>query len=110
MDIRQLWEPTGCRSQFQDYYACLSNLSPPFHSGFSGGERQKIVLVRRLLQKPKILLMDEDTSALDMASEYSVKEVLRTEFGSTTTIIIAYVCCCRNMYFGDTGTNLVRRT
>ena len=55
----------------------------------SGGQKQRLCIARTLLKKPKILILDDSTSALDTATESKVKENLRTRFAEITKIIIA---------------------
>ena len=56
---------------------------------FSGGEKQRISIIRALLRKSKILLIDEPTSALDMDSETAVTTLL-SELKNTTRILITH--------------------
>ena len=56
----------------------------------SGGQRQRLCIARALLKKPKILVFDDSTSAVDTATDSKIKAALRQEeFGSITKIIIA---------------------
>ena len=55
----------------------------------SGGQKQRLCIARTLLKKPKILILDDSTSALDTATESKVKENLYTRFTEITQIIIA---------------------
>lgn len=55
----------------------------------SGGQKQRLCIARTLLKKPKILILDDSTSALDTATESKVKENLCTRFAEITKIIIA---------------------
>lgn len=55
----------------------------------SGGQKQRLCIARTLLKKPKILILDDSTSALDTATESKVKENLYTHFAEITKIIIA---------------------
>lgn len=56
----------------------------------SGGQRQRLCIARALLKKPKILILDDSTSAVDTATDAKIREALKGEkFGSITKIIIA---------------------
>ncbi|KAH8743612.1 P-loop containing nucleoside triphosphate hydrolase protein [Diaporthe sp. PMI_573] len=59
-------------------------------ANFSGGERQRLLLARLFLLKPKIVLIDEGTSALDSQTESDIKHSISREFPSSTVIIIAH--------------------
>ncbi len=56
----------------------------------SGGQRQRIALARAILRKPEILILDESTSQIDMASELLVRESLAQMKGQCTIIIITH--------------------
>lgn len=56
----------------------------------SGGERQRISIARALLKKPKILILDEATSAMDTATEQRIERAIETLQGSCTTLMIAH--------------------
>lgn len=58
-------------------------------SNLSGGQRQRVSIARGLVGDPKILILDDSTSALDAKSEALVKEALSKNHGDTTTFIIA---------------------
>ena len=55
----------------------------------SGGQRQRLCLARALLKRPKILILDDATSAVDTATEAEIREALRREMPGTTKLIIA---------------------
>lgn len=55
----------------------------------SGGQKQRLCIARALLKKPKILILDDSTSAVDTATEARIREALRTDLNSSTKIIIA---------------------
>jgi ATP-binding cassette subfamily B protein/subfamily B ATP-binding cassette protein MsbA len=56
----------------------------------SGGQRQRIALARAILRKPEILILDESTSQIDMASELQIRQTLKDLKGQFTTIIVTH--------------------
>ena len=55
----------------------------------SGGQKQRLCIARALLKKPKILILDDSTSAVDTATEAAIRKALLEEMPDTTKIIIA---------------------
>jgi ATP-binding cassette subfamily B protein len=55
----------------------------------SGGQKQRLCIARALLKKPKILILDDSTSAVDMATEAQIREAFATDLPDCTKIIIA---------------------
>ncbi len=55
----------------------------------SGGQKQRLCIARALLKKPKIVILDDSTSAVDTATDSKIREAFRLELSDTTTIIIA---------------------
>lgn len=58
-------------------------------SNVSGGQKQRLCIARALLKKPKILILDDSTSALDTATDASIRRALREKLGEMTKIIIS---------------------
>lgn len=72
----------------------------------SGGQKQRLCIARALLKKPKIIILDDSTSAVDTATEARIREAFATSLAGTTKIIIAQrissVRECDNIIvFGD---------
>ena len=55
----------------------------------SGGQKQRLCIARALLKKPKIVILDDSTSAVDTATDARIRQAFREELAGTTTIIIA---------------------
>lgn len=58
-------------------------------SNFSGGQKQRLTIARALLKNPKILILDDSTSAVDTATDQKIREALRTTRPETTKLIIS---------------------
>lgn len=58
-------------------------------ASLSGGQKQRMSIARALVRRPEILILDDSTSALDLATEAKLRDGLKRELGDTTVIMIA---------------------
>lgn len=58
-------------------------------ANLSGGQRQRLCIARALLKRPKILILDDSTSAVDTATDASIRRAFREQLPDTTKIVIA---------------------
>ena len=73
-------------SAFRDGYDTLLDQGG---TNVSGGQKQRLCIARALLKRPKILILDDSTSAVDTATERQIRRALREELTDSTKIIIA---------------------
>ncbi len=76
-------------------------------SNVSGGQKQRLCIARALLKKPKILILDDSTSAVDTATDAAIRKAFREDIPDTTKIIIAQrvssVCDADKIIIMDDG-------
>lgn len=84
-------------------------------NNFSGGQKQRLCIARALVKKPKILIFDDSTSAVDTATDFAIRSALRRDVKNCTKIIIAQrvnsvmdadkIVILENGYIDDVGTH-----
>lgn len=67
----------------------LSSVVDQRGRNFSGGQKQRLCILRSLIQQPKILILDDSTSALDMITEAKFQQRVRKAMANTTLIVVA---------------------
>ena len=80
-------------AQIDDFVMSLKhqydNMIKPGGNNVSGGQKQRLCIARALLKKPKILILDDSTSAVDTKTDKMIQESLRRDIPHTTKIVIA---------------------
>lgn len=98
-----LWgDETATQQQIEEACksACAHDFVMSFPDGYetdlgqggvnvSGGQKQRLCIARALLKKPRIVIIDDSTSAVDTATDAKIRKALREQLSDTTTIIIA---------------------
>ena len=82
----QLAQADGFIQEFPDKYDTYIEQGG---TNVSGGQRQRLCIARALLKKPKILILDDSTSAVDTKTEREIREALKRDLPETTKIIIS---------------------
>ena len=87
--IRQAAED-ACASEFIDEYEDgMEHRAEIRGSNFSGGQKQRILISRALAAHPEILVLDDDSSALDYRTDANLRAAVHDHHGDATTIVIA---------------------
>lgn len=80
----------ACADEFIDRFPeGYNTLLEQNAANLSGGQRQRLRIARAIVKRPKILILDDSTSAVDMATDEHIRKALRTAIPGTTKIIIA---------------------
>ena len=88
----QIWEALRLAAADQFVEDLPQGLNTPVGErgvSLSGGQRQRLALARALVREPKLLVLDDTTSALDPTTEAVVLENLRSRFAETSLLIVA---------------------
>ena len=67
----------------------MAHKAGEYPQNLSGGQQQRIAIARAILKKPRILILDDSTSAVDMATDEHIRRCLRTALPGATKVIIA---------------------
>jgi ATP-binding cassette subfamily B protein len=73
-------------STFKDGYSTVIEQGG---TNLSGGQKQRLCIARALIKKPKVIILDDSTSAVDTATEASIRDAFKNELSDSTKIIIA---------------------
>ncbi|MFI9238910.1 peptidase domain-containing ABC transporter [Streptomyces sp. NPDC053079] len=103
--VREYCDSVGILDFLEDLPMGLKTLVSEMGANFSGGQRQRLAIVRALLQKPSILVLDEATASLDTVNERRVAKIME-EIGATQIIIahrLATIKSADQIYVFDHG-------
>jgi ABC-type multidrug transport system fused ATPase/permease subunit len=103
--VREYCDSVGILDFLDDLPMGLKTLVSEMGANFSGGQRQRLAIVRALLQRPKILMMDEATASLDTINERRVTKIIQ-DLGATQVVIahrLATVKSADHIYVFDRG-------
>jgi len=88
-EINEVCEIACCKDFIMGFKDKYDTYIEQGGTNVSGGQKQRICLARALLKKPKILILDDSTSAVDTKTDNTIKKGLRKFLPETTKIIIA---------------------
>ncbi|MFE9822497.1 peptidase domain-containing ABC transporter [Streptomyces sp. NPDC005791] len=103
--VREYCDSVGILDFLDDLPMGLKTLVSEMGANFSGGQRQRLAIVRALLQRPRILVMDEATASLDTINERRVTQIIQ-DLGATQVVIahrLATVKSADRIYVFDRG-------
>ncbi|OMI34129.1 type 2 lanthipeptide synthetase LanM [Streptomyces sparsogenes] len=103
--VREFCESVGILDFLEDLPMGLNTLISEMGANFSGGQRQRLAIVRTLLQRPSILVLDEATASLDTINERRVTDIIQ-DIGATQIIIahrLATIKAADRIYVLDGG-------
>jgi ATP-binding cassette subfamily B protein len=83
LKVSQAWEFV---SKYEDG---LDHIVVQGGDNFSGGQKQRLAIARALVKSPEIIILDDSTSAVDMATDAKIQKAFKQDLGDVTTMIIA---------------------
>lgn len=83
LKVSQAWEFVS------NYEDGLDHIVVQGGDNFSGGQKQRLAIARALIKSPEIIILDDSTSAVDMATDAKIQKAFKKDLGNVTTIIIA---------------------
>lgn len=87
--IRWALEKAQAWEFVKDYHDGLDHSVEQGGTNYSGGQRQRLSIARSLMKNPKIIILDDSTSAVDVATDAKIRKAFSQELAGITTIIIA---------------------
>ena len=88
-ELEQVSKLAQADSFIQEFPAKYDTVLDQGGTNVSGGQKQRICIARAILKKPKILILDDSTSAVDTKTDALIRKAFREEIPNTTKIIIA---------------------